>query len=228
MTLGTLLVWTYLIASPQDPYIGLRMKMIEQHIALRGVKTPAVLEVMRRTPRHAFVPASEVEHAYEDRPLPIGYGATISQPYIVAVMTEMLDVRPGNRVLEIGTGSGYQAAVLAQLARHVYSMELVPELARRATETLQKLGYDNVTVRQGDGYQGWPELAPFDRILLTAAPPSVPEALVAQLRPGGKLVAPVGELDQYLYLIEKLPNGSVVRRLSMGVRFVPMVTGPER
>jgi protein-L-isoaspartate(D-aspartate) O-methyltransferase len=177
-------------------------------------------------PRHEFVPEQNREAAYEDRPLSIGFGATISQPYIVAAMTELLDVAPSHRVLEIGTGSGYQAAVLSMLVDTVYSIEIVPELSRRAQETLARLEYRNVKVRTGDGYKGWPEQAPFDRIILTAAPPEVPKALIDQLRPGGKLVAPVGSgYDQNLLVIEKGKDGKVKRRSVFPVMFVPMVPG---
>lgn len=223
---AALLLLPFLFSSPQDRHTALRMKMVHEQIELRGVKNPGVLRAMRDTPRHAFVPPSQLEHAYEDHPLPIGYGATISQPYIVAVMTEMLDVGPSDRVLEIGTGSGYQAAILARLARHVYSLEVVPELARQAAATLRAVGCANVTVRNADGYQGWPAESPFDRILLTAAPPDVPQALLDQLKPGGKLVAPVGEWDQHLYLYEKLPDGRMRTKATIAVRFVPMVPRP--
>jgi protein-L-isoaspartate(D-aspartate) O-methyltransferase len=160
--------------------------------------------------------------AYADFALPIGYGATISQPYIVALMTQLLDVKRTHRVLEIGTGSGYQAAILSQLAPHVYTMEIVPELAERASTTLDDLGYDNVTVRYGDGYAGWPEEAPFDRIILTAAPEEVPQKLLDQLKPGGKLVAPVGIGDQNLYVYDKLPDGRIRSTCHIGVRLVAM------
>jgi protein-L-isoaspartate(D-aspartate) O-methyltransferase len=211
------------LAVPQDSYAGPRMKMIQEQIEHRGLKDPDVLRAMRDTPRHRFVPDSEIDQAYEDHPVAIGYGATISQPYIVALMTHLLDVKRSHKVLEIGTGSGYQAAILSQLAEHVYSVEIVPELAASAATKLTGLGYTNVTVRQGDGYQGWPEQAPFDRIIVTAAPPDVPRALVDQLRPGGKMVAPIGDWDQSLYVFEKLANGQVRRTMTIGVRFVPMV-----
>jgi protein-L-isoaspartate(D-aspartate) O-methyltransferase len=164
-------------------------------------------------------------HAYADQPLPIGHSQTISQPYIVALMTELIDPKPDLDVLEIGTGSGYQAAVLAPLARHVYTIELAPELARSSAALLEKLGCSNVTVRQGDGYAGWPEKAPFPRIIVTAAPPELPQTLVDQLAPGGKLVAPVGTWDQQLIVVEKSRDGKVKRRSVLPVRFVPMVKG---
>jgi protein-L-isoaspartate(D-aspartate) O-methyltransferase len=200
--------------------------LVEEHIENRGIRNPDVLRVIRTVPRHEFVPANMREFAYEDRPLSIGYGATISQPYIVAAMTELLNPKRHHKVLEIGTGSGYQAAVLAHLVRDVYSIEIVPELARSSADTLRRLGYNNVYVRHGDGYKGWPEQAPFDGIILTAAPPEVPQALVDQLRRGGVLVAPVGgTTDQQLIVIEKLMDGRVRRRTVFPVMFVPMVPG---
>lgn len=211
-----------------DPFAEARHRMVEEQIRARGVRSPEVLRAMREVPRHLFVPQELWAHAYEDYPLPIGYGQTISQPYIVAYMTEQLDVKKHHTVLEIGTGSGYQAAILAQLAREVYTIEIVPELAEQARRRLAK--YPNVKVRQGDGYQGWPEAAPFDRIMLTAAPEEVPQELINQLKPGGKLIAPVGGTawDQELVLIEKLPDGKLRRKRLIPVRFVPMVRGSER
>jgi protein-L-isoaspartate(D-aspartate) O-methyltransferase len=209
-----------------DPYARPRDLMVKQQIEVRGVKNAAVLAAMRETPRHRFVPPGLENRAYDDSPLSIGYGQTISQPYIVARMTELLDPAPDHTVLEIGTGSGYQAAILARLAKHVYTIELVPELARRSQDLLRRLGYANITVRQGDGYQGWPEHAPFDRIILTAAPPEIPQALIDQLKRGGRLVAPVGSGDrQKLVVLEKGASGAVRRRTVLPVRFVPMVPG---
>jgi protein-L-isoaspartate(D-aspartate) O-methyltransferase len=210
-----------------DPYAPARERMVREHIASREVRNPAVLRVMRETPRHLFVPERLRSQAYEDHPLPIGFDATISQPYIVALMTELLDPKKEHRVLEIGTGSGYQAAVLAQLAGEVYSIEIVPELARSAEATLKGLGHRNVKVKAGDGYKGWPEAAPFDRIILTAAPPEVPRALTDQLAVGGRLVAPVGAsvMVQELVVIDKRADGSLKRRSEGGVRFVPMRPG---
>jgi protein-L-isoaspartate(D-aspartate) O-methyltransferase len=179
---------------------------------------------MRKVPRHLFVSPEERAHAYEDHPLPIGGSQTISQPYIVALMTELAGGKPGDRVLEIGTGSGYQAAVLAELGAEVYGIEIVEPLATRAGETLRRLGYDGVQVRHGDGYGGWPEAAPFAAIVVTAAPPEVPPALVEQLAPGGRLVIPVGETEQELRLLVKTPAG-LETRLVVPVRFVPMVHG---
>lgn len=209
-----------------DPYRDRRYQMVKLQIEARGVRNPAVLDSMRSVPRERFVPASVQPQAYEDHPLPIGFGQTISQPYIVAFMTELLDVRKSHRVLEIGTGSGYQAAVLSRLVEHVYSIELLPPLARLAAQTLADLGYRNVTVREGDGYLGWPDKAPFDRIILTAAPPQLPQILVDELKPGGKLVAPVGSGDdQNLILVEKSETGKIATRTVLPVRFVPMRKG---
>ena len=208
-----------------DPYAARRESMVRDDIESRGVSHAGVLRVMRATPRHLFVPEDARALAYNDHPLPIGAGQTISQPYIVAAMTELLDPAKSHRVLEIGTGSGYQAAVLAQVAGHVYSIELIGTLADSARERLAGMGYRNITVRNGDGYLGWPEQAPFDRIILTAAPPEVPAALLEQLKPGGKLVAPVGARprDQELIVIEKTTEGKLRRRTVFSVLFVPMV-----
>jgi protein-L-isoaspartate(D-aspartate) O-methyltransferase len=195
-----------------------------EHIENRGIRNPDVLRVMRSVPRQEFVPPQLAAAAYDDRPLDIGYGATISQPYIVAAMTELLLLSKTDRVLEIGTGSAYQSAVLAELAREVFSIEVVPELAASAEQTLRRLGYTNVHIRQGDGYLGWPEEAPFDRIVLTAAPEQIPGALVAQLSRGGRLVAPIGRGDeQQLMIVDKSANGSVRSSTVFPVLFVPMV-----
>jgi protein-L-isoaspartate(D-aspartate) O-methyltransferase len=202
-----------------------RARMVRDQMAARGIKSPALLKAMAETPRELFVPPEVRALAYEDRPLSIGHGQTISQPYIVAFMTEALDVRKEHRVLEVGTGSGYQAAILSSLAKEVYSIEIVPQLARSATEILGRLGRRNVAVRQGDGYKGWEEQAPFDRIMLTAAPPELPQALLDQLKPGGKLIAPVGRSvwTQSLRLVEKSAGGKVTSRSLLPVQFVPMV-----
>lgn len=184
-----------------------------------------VLAALRRVPRHEFVPR-EVSHlAYANHPLPIGLGQTISQPYIVALMTDLLQVEPDDRVLEVGTGSGYQAAVLSLLAREVYSIEIVPELGKRAARTLSRLGYANVTTTIGDGYDGWKEHAPYDGILVTAAPDHVPPALVAQLKPGARLVIPLGELLQDLMVVAKAADGSTTTTRIIPVRFVPLTRG---
>jgi protein-L-isoaspartate(D-aspartate) O-methyltransferase len=204
-----------------------RERMVASQIEARGVRDPRVLDALRAIPRHEFVPTGQRMHAYEDRPLPIGEGQTISQPYIVAVMTELLELDGSEKVLEIGTGSGYQAAVLAKLAREVWSIEIVPELARRAEADLRRLGYANVHVREGDGYRGWPEQAPFDAIIVTAAPGHVPKPLVEQLAVGGQLVLPVGDLSQDLVRVVRGEQGVEQERL-LGVRFVPMTGEAER
>jgi protein-L-isoaspartate(D-aspartate) O-methyltransferase len=204
-----------------------RDAMVDQQIRAREITAPAVLNAMRKVPRHRFVPA-EVRHlAYEDHPLPIGSGQTISQPYIVAYMTEAADISPRDKVLEIGTGSGYQAAVLGEVGREVYTIEIIPELAAAASKTLAELGYTNVHAKAGNGYLGWPEHAPFDAILVTAAPDQVPQALVDQLALGGKMVVPVGEIVQNMMIIEKTRNG-VIERRTIPVRFVPMTGKPQR
>jgi len=183
----------------------------------------AVLDAMRRVPRHLFIPQRQQPHAYENRPLSIGHGQTISQPYIVALMTDLLRPRRTDRVLEIGTGSGYQAAVLAELVHSVYTIEIVAPLAEEARERLARLGYANVSVRTGDGYKGWPEQAPFDSIMVTAGADEVPPPLVQQLKPGGRLVIPVGPAHsvQYLTVVEKQADGTVRSRQVAPVRFVP-------
>ena len=199
--------------------------MVRDQVEARGISRPDLLRAIRSIPRHLFVTELLREQAYQDRPLPIGSGQTISQPYIVALMTELLEPSKQQKVLEIGTGSGYQAAVLAALVAHVFTIEIVPELAQSAAAVLKSLGVRNVTVRCGDGYQGWTEEAPFDRIILTAAPPEIPQALVDQLRPGGRMVAPAGgsTFAQSLVVINKLADGSVRKRSVIPVAFVPMV-----
>jgi protein-L-isoaspartate(D-aspartate) O-methyltransferase len=211
-----------------DSRLAERERLVSESMENRGIRDSAVLRAMRDTPRHEFMPQHVRRYAYEDRPVPIGYDQTISQPSLVAFMTESLDVNRNHRVLEIGTGSGYQAAVLAAVAKEVYTIEIVPELARSSSETLKRLGYKNVSTREGNGYLGWPEHAPFDRIILTAAPPELPQALVDQLKPGGKLIAPVGRTseEQELMLVEKSKSGKVKRRSILLVRFVPMVQHP--
>ena len=199
-----------------------RRAMVNTQLRAREICDPAVLTVMEHVPRPLFVPPEWRMRAYDDSPLPIGAGQTISQPYIVAYMTEALGVEPDQVVLEIGTGSGYQTAVLAELARKVYSIEIVPELAAHARQTLVELGYDNVQVREGNGYLGWPERAPFPRIIVTAAPPEVPQALVDQLAVGGRMVLPVGTDVQEIAIITKTTDG-VSEERTLAVRFVPMV-----
>ena len=205
-----------------------RTRMVERQIEARGIRDTRVLEAMTRVPRHEFVPPEFEAWAYDDRPLPIGLGQTISQPYIVALMTELVQARPGDRILEVGTGSGYQAAVAAALVDKVYSIEIIPDLARSASERLERLGISNVAVREGDGYLGWPEHSPFDGILVTAGAEEVPQPLVDQLRAGGRMVIPVGEVGaiQVLKVIEKLPGGDVDVRDVIPVRFVPLLRNP--
>ncbi|MCP3978124.1 MAG: protein-L-isoaspartate(D-aspartate) O-methyltransferase [bacterium] len=216
------------IAEPEAPdeTADARQRMVRDQIESRGVEDARVLAAMSKVPRHELVPAEMRPHAYSDRPLPIGLRQTISQPYIVAYMTEQLKLEAGDRVLEVGTGSGYQAAVLAQMGAEVWSIEIVPELAQRAARDLARIGYDEVHVREGDGYRGWPEHAPFDAIIITAAPPRVPQPLVEQLAVGGRMVLPVGENYQELVLIERTEKG-VERSRLIPVRFVPM-TGEVR
>jgi protein-L-isoaspartate(D-aspartate) O-methyltransferase len=204
-----------------------RREMVEQQIRARGVRDARVLTALGRVPRERFVPASLRGRAYDDSPLPIGFNQTISQPYIVAYMSEALGVEPDDTVLEIGTGSGYQAAVLGEIARRVYTIEIVPDLARRAAATLQELGYANIQVRAGDGYAGWPEHAPFDRIIVTAAPEEIPAPLLEQLAAGGRLVIPVGEQGQtqWMTIVDKTELGVVSRR-TLPVQFVPFTRKP--
>jgi protein-L-isoaspartate(D-aspartate) O-methyltransferase len=204
-----------------------RELMVHEQIEARGIRGPDVLVAMRAVPRHLFVPPEIRSAAYEDLALPIGYGQSISQPVIVGLMTELLEPHRSHRVLEIGTGSGYQAAVLSRVVKQVYTIEIIAELANAARVRLESLGYGNITVRAGDGYEGWPEAAPFDRIILTSAPPQVPEALVDQLKPGGRLVAPVGHspFNQDLIVLDKDELGRTKQRSVIPVRFVPMVAG---
>lgn len=206
-----------------DAFALARSNMVEQQIRQRGIQDKQVLEVMARVPRHRFVLEQHLDQAYEDHPLPIGEGQTISQPYIVALMTELLHLKPGDKVLEIGTGSGYQAAVLAEITDQVYSIEIIEVLAQRAQEGLKELGYLQVNVKVADGYYGWPEQAPFDAIIVTAAPDHVPPPLVQQLRDGGRLVVPVGPPGGYqtLWLIEKRGD-RLINHNQGGVAFVPL------
>ena len=204
-----------------------RRAMVDRQLAGRDVKDTTVLAAMRTVPRHEFVPEAFRGRAYDDQPLPIGLNQTISQPYIVGIMTQLLDPQPGDTVLEIGTGSGYQAAVLAELVAHVYTIEIVEPLAQRADSTLKALGYTNVTVKAGDGYRGWPEHAPFDGIIVTAAPDHVPQPLIDQLAPGGHLVIPVGDAWQELLVLTR-EGSKVHRRAVTPVRFVPMTGEAEK
>lgn len=214
---------------PEKDWQRMREDMVTQQIEGRGVKDLRVLEALRRVERHRFVPEADRDQAYADHPLGIGAGQTISQPYIVALMTELSEARPGERFLEVGTGSGYQAAVLAEIVEEVYTIEIVESLGIQASKTLDALGYENIHCRIGDGYRGWPEAAPFDGILITAAPERVPEPLVEQLAVGGRMVLPLGPEggDQELIVLEKQQDGSLERTRAIPVRFVPM-TGEVR
>ncbi len=205
-----------------DGFLAARRRMVEEQLAARDIRDPRVLEAMLRVPRHRFVPEKLRNEAYADHPLPIGHGQTISQPYIVALMTQAAAPHAEARALDVGTGSGYQAAVLAELCREVYSIEILEPLAVEAEDRLRQLGYRNVTVRVGDGYQGWPEKAPFDLIIVAAAPDHVPPPLIEQLAPGGRLVIPVGDARQELLLIVKGEDGAVRRESIAPVMFVPM------
>ena len=220
-------------AEAQDPYAAPRKAMVDTIAALtretrfetgRAVLSERVMAALNKVPRHRFVPPGEERHAYDNRPLPIGHGQTISQPFIVALMTDLLDLKAGDKVLEIGTGCGFQAAVLGELAREVYTIEIVVPLAKEAAARLAALGYRNVSARSGDGYLGWPEQAPFDAIMVTAGALEVPPALVQQLKPGGKLVIPVGPQwsGQDLLVIEKDASGKTTTRKALAVRFVPL------
>jgi protein-L-isoaspartate(D-aspartate) O-methyltransferase len=203
-----------------------RQRMVDQQLRTRDIRNPRVLGAMQTVPRHLFIPEANRREAYDDSPVPIGYGQTISQPYIVAFMTQALEVEADDRVLEIGTGCGYQAAVLATLARQVYSIEIIAPLAERARDTLSSLGYRNIQVRTGNGYFGWPEQAPFDRIMVTAAPDEVPPALVEQLKIGGLMAVPVGTMMQELRILRRTDRGTETLD-TLPVRFVPMINKPK-
>ena len=204
-----------------DNFESQRQYMVERQIQARGIRNKTVLEAMLTVPRHRFVEPSLAHLAYQDYPLPIGHDQTISQPYIVAYMTEMADISPQEKVLEIGTGSGYQAAVLGELAKEVYTIEILPELARKASQILQQLGYDNVYVKAGDGYQGWTQHAPYDAILVTAAPDHIPQPLIDQLAINGRMVIPVGKWYQEIVILTKTEKG-VIEKKTIPVRFVPL------
>jgi protein-L-isoaspartate(D-aspartate) O-methyltransferase len=225
---GWLLGCTPQPAPSEVHWESLRNEMVSRQIEARGVRDPRVLTAMRTVPRHLFVPEPFRRVAYEDLPLPIGAGQTISQPYIVALMTELAQPEASDRALEVGTGSGYQAAVLAYLVRQVYSVEILESLGKEAAGRMRKLGYNNVTLKVGDGYAGWPEKAPFNLILITAAPERVPSALLEQLASGGRMVVPVGQEGgvQSLQLIRKNSDGSVTIKDVLPVRFVPLVHSP--
>ena len=221
------------LAGDTDGYTEQRMalmRIIEQDVRDTSVYLdketldPLVMQALAKVPRHRFVPESQLRFAYQNRPLPIGHGQTISQPYIVAIMTDLLKLRSGDRVLEIGTGSGYQAAVLAELVKQVYSIEIIEPLGKRAGGLLNQLGYDNITTRIGDGYYGWESHAPFDAIIVTAAADHIPPPLIAQLKPGGRMMIPVGSrfMTQQLVIVEKDLGNQVTTRLILPVRFVPL------
>jgi protein-L-isoaspartate(D-aspartate) O-methyltransferase len=208
--------------TPVADFAAQRERMVKEQIVMRGLVTERVLSALRKVPREEFVPAEYRAESYTDKPLPIGYDQTISQPFIVAFMTEELQPQATDRVLEVGTGSGYQAAILAELVAQVYTIEIIEPLAKNAEATLQRLGYKNVHVKAGDGYKGWPENAPFDSIIVTCAPEHVPEPLLQQLKEGGRMIIPVGaRFAQELYLLEK-KNGRLEQSAVLPVRFVPM------
>jgi protein-L-isoaspartate(D-aspartate) O-methyltransferase len=213
---------TTTITPQPDKYLSLRQKMVKEQIIARGISDRLVLEAMLKVQRHKFVPDEVKGLAYIDSPLPIGDNQTISQPYIVALMTELLGLKGDEKVLEIGTGSGYQAAILAEIVKEVYTIEILPSLANTALQRLQKLGYKNITVKCGDGYKGWKEHAPFDGIIVTCAPDHIPQPLIDQLKVGGRMVIPVGELYQELLLITKTSKSTITRKSIIPVRFVPM------
>lgn len=206
-----------------DKYEKVRQRMVREQIVARGIKDQKVIQAMLDVPRHLFVPENQERMAYEDRPLPIGEGQTISQPYIVALMTETLDLDENMSVLEIGTGSGYQAAILSEIVKEVYTIEIIESLAIKAKNILEALNYNNISVKIGDGYKGWKEKAPFDAIIVTCAPSNIPKPLEQQLKEGGKMIIPLGgSITQELVLIEKR-KGKLIRKEVSSVRFVPMV-----
>jgi len=209
------------ISETEEEYTKLRERMVDEQIRSRGIRNRRVLEAMRKVPRHKFVPESELKYAYSDIPLPLCSGQTISQPYIVALMTESLELNDTSKVLEIGTGSGYQTAILAEIARIVYTMEIIEELAKSALRLLEELGYKNIVAKCGNGYLGWAEHAPFDGIIVTAAPKRIPQNLIAQLDLGGRIVIPVGDFYQDLVIGTKTEKG-IDQKIITGVRFVPM------
>lgn len=220
-------IWSFILlffvpVTQQDNFQQQRKQLVERHLIPQGIKDKATLDAMRKVERHLLVPKNMQRYAYQDRPLPIGNGQTISQPFIVAFMTEAIDPKPDMKVLEIGTGSGYQAAVLAEIVDEVYTIETVEPLAEKARKRLTEMGYDNIYFRVGDGYHGWEEHAPFDAIIVTAAPEAVPPRLVEQLKVGGKMVIPVGPTaNQHLQLIEKKKDGKITTKDLLPVRFVP-------
>ena len=226
LTVLAIIACTALTVADEEVFMLAREKMVKEQIARRGVKNKRVLEAMGKVERHLFVPENLKNLAYTDGPLPIGYNQTISQPYIVAFMTQAAQLGPDERVLEIGTGSGYQAAVLAELVKEIYTIEIIEPLAESSRLLLENLGYDNIKVKYGDGYKGWKEYSPFDAIIVTAAPSQIPMELVGQLKTGGRMVVPIGGFYQELFLITKTDTGFEKKAL-LPVRFVPMVH-PEK
>jgi protein-L-isoaspartate(D-aspartate) O-methyltransferase len=222
----SLFLFVFLLSSAGDRYAAKRWEMVESQIIARGIRNTAVIQAMLNVPRHEFVPEELRDEAYNDNPIPVGLGQTISQPYIVALMTELLNPASGRKILEVGTGSGYQSAVLAETGCDLYTIEIVENLAERARLILENLGYSNITYKIGDGYQGWEEHAPFDGIIVTAAPGHVPAKLLEQLRVNGKMVIPVGDESQELQLVEKTETGITKKRIT-AVRFVPMTGESE-
>ncbi|HOD38291.1 MAG TPA: protein-L-isoaspartate(D-aspartate) O-methyltransferase [Candidatus Marinimicrobia bacterium] len=224
----SLLVILAMAKNPQDPdYYQLRQKMVNEQIIARGVRAESVIKAMQKVERHLFVPEQYRNFAYSDRPLPIGEGQTISQPYIVALMTELLDLKKSDKVLEIGTGSGYQAAILAEICDSVYTIEIIPSLGKQAQALLRELGYHNIHCKIGDGYLGWPEHAPYDGIIVTCAPSKIPQPLKEQLAEGGRMVIPVGATyTQELVLVTKT-KGKLIQKSVIPVRFVPMLRSPN-
>ena len=222
LLLLAILFFSFMFSSQAETFLDKKNKMIAEQILARGVNDENVIEAMRKVDRHLFVPLAYRSFAYSDGPLPIGHSQTISQPYIVAYMTEALELLPEDKVLEIGTGSGYQAAILAEIVKEVYTIEILEPLAKESKKLLIKLGYDNIEVKHGDGYLGWPEYAPFDKIIVTAAPENIPMELISQLKIGGKMILPAGSGFQRLYLITKVEDGFEKKPL-IPVRFVPMV-----
>lgn len=222
----SLFLFVFLLTSAGDRYAAKRWEMVESQIIARGIRNTAVIQAMLNVPRHAFVPEELRDEAYNDNPIPVGLGQTISQPYIVALMTELLNPARGRKILEVGTGSGYQSAVLAETGCDLYTIEIVENLAERARLILENLGYSNITYKIGDGYQGWEEHAPFDGIIVTAAPGHVPARLLEQLGINGKMVIPVGDESQELQLVEKTDTGITKKRIT-AVRFVPMTGESE-
>jgi protein-L-isoaspartate(D-aspartate) O-methyltransferase len=221
--------WRVAVTQIEDesPLARARRDMVQRQLRSRDIRDPRVLEAMGRVERHRFAAEEFQDQAYDDHPLPIGHGQTISQPYIVALMTQLVRPKPGDRALDIGTGSGYQAAILAEVCKEVYSIEIVKPLADEAAKRLADLGYKNVTVRAGDGYRGWPEHAPFDVIIVAASPRHIPQPLIDQLAPGGRLVLPVGGYPQDLTLVEKQKDGTTRQRTVAPVLFVPMTGEAE-